>query len=72
MGNTPEGRQKVRQTMIAKYGSEELYLEFMRSIAAKGGKLREKEDRPFYKDRELARRAGAIGRKNRNEISENI
>lgn len=34
---TPEGRKKARDTLIAKYGSEEAYLAKKREWAAKGG-----------------------------------
>ena len=37
MAQTKAGAIKARQTMIAKYGSEEKYLEVMRTNAAKGG-----------------------------------
>jgi len=38
MPNTTQGGLKVKETMIAKYGSEEAWKDFMRSIAATGGK----------------------------------
>ena len=46
-------------TMIAKHGSREAVTEIMKVQGAKGGKLGTTGG--FYADRELARRAGAIG-----------
>lgn len=37
ISNNKAGGQKHRENMIAKYGSEEAYREFMRNIAKKGG-----------------------------------
>jgi general stress protein YciG len=36
--NNAEGGKNMRQTMIQKYGSEEAWREFMRSIGTIGGK----------------------------------
>jgi hypothetical protein len=49
--------------MIAKYGSEEAYKEHLRAIAGKGGTNGKGPDYKggFAGNRELARRAGAIG-----------
>ncbi len=37
MGNTKAGGQTLRETMIAKHGSEKAWKEHMRRIATKGG-----------------------------------
>lgn len=37
MGQTKEGARKQRATMIAKFGSEEEYLEWMRDNASRAG-----------------------------------
>ena len=59
MANTKLGGLTLKQRMIAKFGSEDAYKAYMRSIAAKGGKLGTTGG--FFADRDLARRAGAKG-----------
>ena len=60
-----------RQAMIEKYynGDEEAYREGMRAKGRKGGQLaaqrRPREDYPFARDPELARRAGKVGKDKR-------
>lgn len=39
MSGSKEGRRKARETLIKKFGSLEAYLEFYRTIGAKGGKI---------------------------------
>jgi len=39
MSQTKEGALKARAKMVEKFGGEERYLNFMRSIAAVGGKV---------------------------------
>lgn len=56
MAGTKAGGQAAAVTNKAKYGKD-----FYREIGAKGGKLGKTGG--FYADRELARRAGAIGGK---------
>lgn len=67
MGNTKSGGSKLRQTMIAKHGSEEAWREWMRQNAAKGG--RNGTTGGFAANRELAsiagRKGGRISRKPR-------
>ena len=38
MSQTAQGKITQRQSMIAKHGSEEAWKEYMRQIAAKGGR----------------------------------
>lgn len=42
---------------------ETLSKEELKKLCSKGGKATPKENRPFFKDRELARRAGKLGAK---------
>lgn len=56
MAGTTIGGKKASQTNIKKYGED-----FYRKIGSKGGKLGKTGG--FWADRELARRAGAIGGK---------
>ena len=51
-------KRKFRETLLRKYGSEEAVREHFRKIGAKGG--HNGTTGGFY-DRELAKRAGAIG-----------
>lgn len=51
----------MRQTMIAKFGSEEAWKEHMRQLAKAGGSQRHPETRAFYRDRGLAAAAGQVG-----------
>ena len=64
-GNTKTGQALVA-TMIEKYGSYEAYRQAMRERASKGGRNGNKKLNPDYSggfagDKELAKRAGAIG-----------
>lgn len=59
MAGTLEGAKKMREASIKRFGSEEAYREWMRSIASKGGKLGRTGG--FYANRELAREAGKKG-----------
>lgn len=52
---------KWRDSMIKKYGSEEAYKAFMRSLASKGGKAPHKTPRGFAANPETASEMGAIG-----------
>lgn len=52
-------KEKRRQTMIKKFGSEEAYLEHMKAIAIKGGSNGHKGG--FAGNPELAREAGKKG-----------
>lgn len=61
MSNTKEGGQTLRETMIARYGSEEKWKEWMRTIAKEGGK--NGHTGGFYNNSELAARTGRISRK---------
>lgn len=62
---------KWRETMIAKFGSEEAMLEWMRSNGARGGKISkgggfgsEKIGKDGLTGRERAEKAGSIGGRN--------
>jgi general stress protein YciG len=54
---TPQ--EKRKQTLIKRLGSEEAYIEYMRTIGRKGGKVGGMTG--FALDTELARKAGRIG-----------
>ena len=57
-----EAQYKRKQTLIAKHGSEEAVNEWFRSLGASGGKVCN-PNKGFGGNRELARRAGAVGGK---------
>ena len=67
MAGNKEGAAKIRQKQIERYGSYEAYLQAMRERASLGGKNGLKENRTFYKDRELAKRASDIANGKINE-----
>ena len=57
--NTKQGARNARKSLIKRFGSEEAYRAYMRSLASKSRVKR--EDTTFYLDRELAREAGRLG-----------
>lgn len=65
--NTKQGGDKLRQTMINKYGSEESWKEHLKEILTKGRNNRKPENIGFAKNKELARRVGSIGGKAKRE-----
>jgi hypothetical protein len=56
MAGTIAGGKAAAKTNIEKYGKD-----FYGKIGAKGGSVRRPETRMFYRDRKLARVAGAKG-----------
>lgn len=56
MAGTKLGGQKAANTNKQKYGED-----FYTTIGSKGGSVARKETRAFFKNRELARTAGAKG-----------
>jgi DNA-binding transcriptional regulator YdaS (Cro superfamily) len=50
------GGKKTLETIIKRYGED-----YFKIQGAKGGKVSHRETRPFYVDREHARRVGSIG-----------
>lgn len=71
MSGGKEGGRKMRETMIARHGSEEAWRESMRKLGSEGGRkgaeVRPKSDYPFAKDRVLAKRASDIAASNRHK-----
>jgi general stress protein YciG len=66
MAGTKEGSKKATKTITDRYGSD-----FFRRIGSKGGQVRRPETRAFSTNRDLARRAGAMGgRKSKRGVSE--
>jgi hypothetical protein len=63
-----ESIRKLRETNIAKYGSEENYLAEMKRRAIMGGKAGRG---PGFKDKELASRAGKLSGEARKKRREN-
>lgn len=72
MPNTPQGGKTLRETMIARFGSEEVWKEYLRNIGRKGG--HNGDTGGFASSKELARaagqRGGQISRKRRIDISQ--
>ena len=72
MAGTTIGRQKTKETMIKKLGSEEAYKEYMRSISARGGKTPPTKPRGFAamskgKLQEIARKGGRNSHPSKDE-----
>jgi hypothetical protein len=68
MAGTKEGRKKTKDKLIAKYGSEEKYLEHMHSIATKGGEALRETPRGFAAmDKLLHKAAAAKGGRSRGK-----
>ena len=59
MAGSKEAASNMKKTMIAKFGSEERWVEHMKRIGSIGGK--KSGPGGFGTDRELARRVGSIG-----------
>lgn len=74
MANTKAGGEKVRQTMIEKYGSEEAYKQEMRRRASVAG--RAKVPKGYSANRKLAsesgKRGGSLGRRSADTSQEAI
>lgn len=64
MPGTVTGGKKAAAANLAKDP------DFYKKIGSKGGKQHRPETRPFYANRDLAKRAGHIGGKNRHGTKE--
>lgn len=52
---SPEGGRKAAKILLARDP------DYFKKLSAKGGRSGSRENRPFFKDRKLASRAGKIG-----------
>ena len=67
MPGTLQGAANARQTLIKKHGGYEKYLEYMRNLAAKGGKNGDPQTKGFcVMDREKHLEISAKGGRSKN------